>query len=126
MSYKKKSIIPRTQKKTGLIQKVKLGSATPKEEVIQDGFTLEEMKLAHKLVVLCNLVVETLDEMDVHKPSLDKEHEEKVKDDFRGVSAFCERLIEVSFSHKQVKESTYITDLSNKVNYIINKHFEIL
>lgn len=75
--------------------------------------------LSHRLAVLSNLMIETLDEIEANSD---------VSLDFRTKSKelmpFCENMIEDVFTLGQIKSTTYMTDLSNKVDTVIRKNYK--
>lgn len=76
-------------------------------------------QLSHKLVVLSNLMVETLDDIEACSDS-SLEFRAKCKE----LLPFCETMIGDVFQLQQIKSTTYLMDLSNKVDTVIRREFK--
>lgn len=76
-------------------------------------------QLSHKIAVLSNLMVEALDDIDASSEmALD------FKNKCKELLPFCERMVDDVFTLGQIRSSTYMTDLSNKVDTVIRKEFK--
>ena len=75
--------------------------------------------LSHRLAVLSNLMIETLDEIGASS-EIANDFKDKSKDLF----PFCEKMVDDVFTLGQIKSSTYMTDLSNKVDTVIRKNYK--
>lgn len=75
--------------------------------------------LSHRLTVLSNLMIETLDEIGA---SSDMSVDFRTKS--KELMPFCEKMIEDVFTLGQIKSTTYMTDLSNKVDTVIRKNYK--
>ena len=69
----------------------------------------------HKLVCLCNLLLENLDDLKVTKPTI-----VKFKEDLIG---FCELLNEEIKDTTTIQKGTYFQELSNKINSVLRNNF---
>jgi hypothetical protein len=75
-----------------------------------------QAELSHKLVILAELMINTLDELDYSEIPL--------ANALKIVSEkSCEILDEV-YKTDSVSSSTYVTELSSKVDTVIRKNFE--
>ena len=79
----------------------------------------------HKLVVLSMLLQETLDEVG---PWLAEGHDDlcdtEFKDACKVVGDKCEELLTTVFDIKEVRTSSYMTDLANQVDTTVRKNFK--
>lgn len=75
--------------------------------------------LTHKICAISLLMIEALDELKANS---------EISQDFRAkcedIIPFCERILNESFQAKQVRRSTYLTDLSNKVDTVIRRNYQ--
>ena len=76
---------------------------------------------AHTIAVLANLLIENLDDIQAssNEALLFKE---KLND----LIPFCEQIITDVYAVQQVKSSTYLTDLSTKVDTVIRKSYQYI
>ena len=81
--------------------------------------TKKERMLYHKLAVLSNLLLMELDEM---KPTaaIGANLHQKSKEFAEALEPF----LESAFDSEQVRSSTYLTDVSHKVDTVIRKNYE--
>lgn len=79
----------------------------------------EQARLAHKLIVLGDLIIDTLDTMeaDGFLANEIREDTDKVKDHF-------DKLLTKVFNISSVKSSTYLQELSNKVDTVIRRNYK--
>ena len=70
----------------------------------------------HKLVCLCNLLLENLDDLKVTKPTIVKFKEDLIR--------FCELLNNEIKDTSTIQKGTYFQELSNKINTIIRKNYD--
>jgi hypothetical protein len=79
----------------------------------------KERVLYHKLAVLSNLLVMELDEM---KPTakVGANLHQKAKEFTEALEPF----LESAFDSEQVRNGTYLSDVSNKVDTVIRKNYE--
>ena len=40
------------------------------------------------------------------------------------VEKFCETLLDASYKHKEVRSSTYVSEMTNKLIYVVEKNFQ--
>lgn len=73
--------------------------------------------LSHKLIVLADLMIESLDEL-----GYDETHE--LYSNLKVIEQNSCKLIEAAFDVKNVRNSTYLGDLSKKVDTVIRKNFK--
>lgn len=77
-------------------------------------------QLCRKLVVLSDLLIDTTEELEKHGP---------VEKDFKihldAVKRKCEITLEAAYGVDKVMNSTYIGELSKRIDTIIRKNFEI-
>jgi hypothetical protein len=81
--------------------------------------TKKERVLYHKLAVLSNLLLMELDDM---KPTakVGANLHKKAKEFVEALEPF----LESAFDSEQIRNGTYLTDLSNKVDTVIRKNYE--
>lgn len=79
----------------------------------------KERVLYHKLAVLTNLLLIELDEM---KPTAEigATMHQKAKEFIDTLEPF----LEAAFDSEQIRSSTYLTDVSHKVDTVIRKNYE--
>lgn len=75
--------------------------------------------LIHKLVVLCDLLIDNLDEL---KPNADMPDE--MQEAAEVLKKQCETLIEDVFEISEVKSSTYLQEIAIKVDTVIRKNYK--
>jgi hypothetical protein len=74
---------------------------------------------SHKIAALCYLLAESL-----HEVGADAETALEMKANAEVLGAQCEQVLEDLFQVKQIKGSTYLTDLCNKVDTVIRKNYQ--
>lgn len=77
-------------------------------------------QLCRRLSVLSDLLIDTVEDLEKHGPV-----EEEFKASLKTVKAKCEETLQAAYSVDKVQQSTYIGDLSKKIDTIIRKNFEI-
>lgn len=77
--------------------------------------------ITHKIAVLANLMTGALDEINANS-ELALDFKQKCEE----LLPFCERIVDDTFKSKQVRNSTYMNELSNKVDTIIRKNYELI
>lgn len=76
-------------------------------------------QLTHKICAISAILIEALDELKANS-ELSQEFRAKCEE----IIPFCERILDESFQAEQVRSSTYLTDLSNKVDTVIRRNYE--
>jgi hypothetical protein len=78
-----------------------------------------QAQLSHKIIVLCDLMIDTLDELEVtSKMGVEmKVLAERMLDN-------CVKLTNDAFAIQSIRSSTYIQELSNKVDTVIRRSYE--
>jgi len=76
-------------------------------------------QLTHKIAVLSCLMIDALDDIGANS-SIALSFKNKCED----MIPFCERILTDSFSAKQVRNTTYLNDLANKVDTVIRKNYQ--
>lgn len=77
----------------------------------------QEAQTTHKIAALAFLLTEALDEINAtSKPALD------LKQKASELLPFCEHILGEGYQVNQIYKTTYLTDLSNKVNTVIRKN----
>lgn len=85
--------------------------------------TQKESAEAAHLVAICSvLIVENIDSVMEMNPEAANE----IKKQFETVSKFCEIVSEATFGVKEIYSTTYIQELSNKVNTVIRKNAKFI
>lgn len=74
---------------------------------------------SHKIAALCYLLAEALQEVGANA-----ETALEMKANAEVLGAQCENVLEDLFQVKQIKGSTYLTDLCNKVDTVIRKNYQ--
>lgn len=74
---------------------------------------------SHKIAALCYLLAEALQEVGANA-----ETALEMKANAEVLGAQCEKVLEDLFQVKQIKGSTYLTDLCNKVDTVIRKNYQ--
>jgi hypothetical protein len=78
-----------------------------------------EAQICHTVTVLMALLADYTHEIDELKP-LSKRFKDKVED----LLPVCEELITKVYGFPEISSSTYLTDLSNKIDSIIRHNYE--
>ena len=73
----------------------------------------------HKIAVLAYLMSEVLDEINA-----DSTQALNFKSKCDQIQGFCETILTESFSVKTIKSTTYLQELSNKVDTVIRKNYQ--
>jgi HD-like signal output (HDOD) protein len=79
----------------------------------------EKNQTVHTISVLCSLLLENIDKLSNQSTN---ENREDFKDNLQEVEKVCEIIIDGS-AVKEVKNSTYIQGMANKLDTIIRKNF---
>lgn len=74
---------------------------------------------SHKIAALCYLLAEAL-----HDVGANAETALEMKENAEILGAQCEQVLDDLFQVKQIKGSTYLTDLCNKVDTVIRKNYQ--
>lgn len=74
---------------------------------------------SHKIAALCYLLAEALQEVGANA-----ETALEIKVEAQSLGKKCENVLEDLFQVKQIKGSTYLTDLCNKVDTVIRKNYQ--
>lgn len=74
---------------------------------------------SHKIAALCYLLAEALQEVGANA-----ETALEMKANAEVLGAQCEQVLDDLFQVKQIKGSTYLTDLCNKVDTVIRKNYQ--
>tara|TARA_R110000822_G_scaffold158210_1_gene297797 strand:- start:304 stop:567 length:264 start_codon:yes stop_codon:yes gene_type:complete len=74
---------------------------------------------AHTIAVLFGLLAEYIDDFAPNSPL-----GEKIKLKSEEISPLADQMIDSVFSIKSVSQSTYINDLTHKVDTVIRKNFQ--
>lgn len=74
---------------------------------------------SHKIAALCYLLAEALQEVGANT-----ETALEMKVEAKSLGKKCENVLEDLFQVKQIKGSTYLTDLCNKVDTVIRKNYQ--
>lgn len=77
----------------------------------------KEAQLCHKLIVLADLTLDTLDEL-----GYDENHELYAA--FKTIENNSCKLLEAAYGIESVKQSVYLGNLSNQVDTVIRKNFK--
>lgn len=76
---------------------------------------------SHKIAALCYLLAEALQEAGADgKTALE------IKSECKSLGKKCEDVLEDLFQVKQIYGSTYLIELSNKVDTVVRKNFEFI
>lgn len=76
-------------------------------------------KLKHKIAVLITELADTLEEVNANKTEA-----LSIVQDCRNLQAKLEPVIESLYTLKGVRKSVYLNDLSNRIDFIIDKHYK--
>ncbi len=74
---------------------------------------------SHKIATLCYLLAETL-----HEYGAETNEALGIKSDCESLASKIEKVLEDLFQVKQIKGSTYLMELCNKVDTIIRKNYQ--
>lgn len=74
---------------------------------------------SHKIAALCYLLAEALEDVGANA-----ETAVEIKTEAQSLGTKCQNVLEDLFQVKQVKGSTYLTDLCNKVDTVIRKNYQ--
>lgn len=74
---------------------------------------------SHKIAALCYLLAEALEDAGANA-----ETALEMKVEAQSLGKKCENVLEDLFKVKQIKGSTYLTDLCNKVDTVIRKNYQ--
>ena len=74
---------------------------------------------SHKIAALCYLLAEALQEVGANA-----ETAVEMKIEAQSLGKKCENVLEDLFQVKQIKGSTYLNDLCNKVDTVIRKNYQ--
>lgn len=75
----------------------------------------------HKLVVLANLMTGVIDDLEADAEA-PVEFVKKCKE----LLPFCEEMISDAYSVEKIRSTTYLSDLSNKVDTVIRKNYQFI
>ena len=78
-----------------------------------------EAQQSHKIAALCYLLSEALQEAGATADTA-----LQIKQDCENLGAKCEKVLDDLFKIKEVSGSTYLTELSNKVDTVIRKNYQ--
>jgi len=78
----------------------------------------DEAKLCHTIAVLISLLADYTDDLTPNGP-IAQQFKEKALE----LSPLSDAMLEATYNVKQVSSSTYINDLSNKIDTVIRKNF---
>jgi hypothetical protein len=76
---------------------------------------------SHKIAALCYLLAEALQEVGANA-----ETALEIKAECESLGKKCEDVLEDLFQVKQIYGSTYLIELSNKVDTVVRKNFEFI
>jgi hypothetical protein len=79
----------------------------------------DEAKLCHTIAVLISLLADYTDDLIPNGP-IAQQFKEKALE----LTPLSEAMLEATYNIKQVSSSTYITDLSNKIDTVIRHNFK--
>ena len=80
----------------------------------------EEARLCHTIAVLISLLADYTDDLTPNGP-IAQQFKEKALE----LSPLSDAMLEATYNVKQVSSSTYINDLSNKIDTVIRKNLKI-
>jgi|688.fasta_scaffold955247_3 hypothetical protein len=78
----------------------------------------EEAKLCHTIAVLISLLADYTDDL-TPSGAISKEFKEKALE----LMPLSEQMLQAAYNVKEVSSSTYINDLSNKIDTVIRHNF---
>ena len=76
--------------------------------------------LSHKLIILCDLMIDTLDEIK------DEVEVTGFKQTLEATKKECEQVVEAAFDVKLVSKSTYLQELGSKIDTLLRKNYELI
>lgn len=76
-------------------------------------------QLTHKICAISAILIETLDEIKANS-EISQEFRTKCEE----IIPICEIILDESFKAEQVRSSTYLTDLSNKIDTVIRRNYQ--
>lgn len=76
-------------------------------------------ELSHKVIILCDLLIENLDELQA-----DSKLSDSMRGDAESMIKHCEKLLFDAFNIKSIRSSTYLQELSKKVDTTIRKNYQ--
>jgi hypothetical protein len=79
----------------------------------------KEAQTTHKIAVLCYLLSETLQEYGA-----ETQESKDIVTDCNNLNTKLENVLDDLFQVKQIKGSTYLIDLCNKVDTVIRKNYQ--
>lgn len=79
----------------------------------------KEAQTTHKIAALCYLLAEALEDVGANA-----ETALEMKNEAQSLGTKCQNVLEDLFQVKQIKGSTYLTDLCNKVDTVIRKNYQ--
>jgi hypothetical protein len=81
----------------------------------------EEARLCHTIAVLISLLADYTDDL-TPGGTISKEFKEKALE----LMPLADAMLEATYNVKEVSSSTYITDLSNKIDTVIRHNFKTI
>ena len=81
----------------------------------------EEAKLCHTIAVLISLLADYTDDL-IPDGSIAQQFKEKALE----LMPLADAMLEATYNVKEVSSSTYITDLSNKIDTVIRHNFKTI
>jgi hypothetical protein len=81
----------------------------------------DEAKLCHTIAVLISLLADYTDEL-TPGGTISKQFKEKTLE----LMPLAEAMLQATYNVKEVSSSTYITDLSNKIDTVIRHNFKTI
>jgi hypothetical protein len=81
----------------------------------------EEAKLCHTIAVLISLLADYTDDL-TPGGTISQEFKEKALE----LMPLAEAMLQATYNVKEVSSSTYITDLSNKIDTVIRHNFKTI
>lgn len=78
-------------------------------------------QITHKIAVLANLMTGALDEIGANS-EMATDFKQKCEE----LLPFCEQIISDVFVLKEIKSTTYLSDISNKVDTVIRKSYQTI
>lgn len=73
----------------------------------------------HKLSVLCSIMIDTIDDIGIENDNISS-----IKSNLVEIEKFSEEVLESSFNVKNIKNSTYLQEITNKVNTVMRKNYK--
>lgn len=78
-------------------------------------------RIIHKIAVLANLMTGALDEIEASTVE-SLEFKQKCAE----LLPFCEKIVNDVFTVEKIRTTTYLSDLSNKVDTVIRKNYQFI